>query len=328
MTTIVPAIAVAPPWVRLGIDPSTRAFGLLCGCVLAISASLSFAWSRVGVLGGMTAMDLTLIRFGVAAIILFPVLLRAGVLSLAGIGWPRGLVLLLTGGPLYILPQSAGYMFAPLAHGGVIAPAMVAVFSTSMAAIFLRERLSVAHTMGASLVIAGIALIAWHGLIAEPGSKTWIGDLLFIGASLLWGMFTVLMRAWRLNALRAIAVISVLSTLVMIPLYTALSGWSHLMSLSAGQVGVQVLLQGVFQGAIGIVAYGHAIRVLGVSKAVLFPASVPAVSILVGIPVLGEIPTTMQLAGVALVTAGLLYAVGAFRRRRVAPRPNAKQGGR
>ena len=275
---------------RFRLDTSSMAFGVLCGCVLAVSASLSFAWARVGILGGMTAMDLTLIRFVVAAVILFPVLVRSGLLSLAGIGWRRGMVLLATGGPLFILPQAAGYMFAPLAHGGVIAPATVTVFSTLLAALFLRERLSVAHIIGACLVIAGIVLISWHGLAAEPGSRTWIGDLLFIASSMLWGTFTVLVRGWRLHALRAIAVISVLSALVMIPLYLMVSGWAHFIHLPVGQVAVQALLQGNMQGAIGIVAYTHTIRVLGVSRAVLFPASVPAVSILIGIPVLGEIP--------------------------------------
>ena len=146
----------------------------------------------LALLGGMSAMDLTLIRFVVAAVILSPVLVRAGVRSLGGIGWQRGMVLLATGGPLFILPQAAGYMFAPLAHGGVIAPATVTVFSTVLAAIFLRERLSLAHVIGAGMVIAGIVLISWHGLMMEPGSKTWIGDLLFIGSSMLWGMFTLL----------------------------------------------------------------------------------------------------------------------------------------
>lgn len=321
MFSAIPTQASARPRTHRGFDPNATAFGLFCGCLLAISASLSFAYARQGILSGMTAMDLTLIRFGVAAIILLPVLLRAGVLSLAGIGWPRGLVLLLTGGPLFILPQAAGYRFAPLAHGGVIAPATVTVFSTVLAAVFLRERLGPAHLIGSVLVIAGIVLISWHGLVAEPGSKTWIGDLLFIGSSMLWGTFSVLVRAWRLHALRAIAVISVLSTLVMVPSYLVFTGWDHLISLPVGQVATQALLQGVMQGAMGIVAYSQSIRVLGVSKAVLFPASVPAVSILIGIPILGEIPTAMQLGGVALVTFGLVYAVGTFRRRRLLSAP-------
>jgi drug/metabolite transporter (DMT)-like permease len=305
-------MTIAPAPVRsnwFGIDIAGEPFGLFCGCLLAISASVSFAWARVGILGGMWAADLTLLRFVVAGVILSPVLIRCGAMSLAGIGWPRGLALLMTGGPLFVLPQAAGYIYAPLAHGGVIAPATVTIFSTIMAALFLRERLSRPHIIGATLVIAGIVLISWHGLYATPGSRTWIGDLLFVGSSVLWAIFTVLLRFWRLEALRAIAVVSVLSAVVMIPGYLLFAGLPHLLSLPMRSIIVQGLLQGGLQGVIGIVGYSHAIRVLGVSRAVLFPASVPAVSILIGIPVLAEIPATEQIAGVVMVTAGLLYAI-------------------
>lgn len=305
-------------WVRFGrwfrVDTNTEAFGLFCGCLLAVSASVSFAWSRVGILDGMVAADLALLRFVVAGVILLPLLLRFGALSLAGIGWPRGLALLLTGGPLFVLPQAAGYAFAPLAHGGVIAPATVTIASTLMAAAFLRERLSKAHMIGAGLVITGIVLISWHGLHATPGSRTWIGDLLFVGSSLLWAGFTVLLRLWRLEALRAIAVVSVLSALLMIPGYLLFVGLPHLCALPVETLVVQGLIQGGLQGVLGIVGYSHAIRVLGVSRAVLFPASVPAASIVIGMAVLGEIPATEQIAGVLLVTIGLLIAVGLFQR--------------
>jgi hypothetical protein len=58
--------------------------------LLATSASVSFARARVGILGGMFVADPTPLRFVVATIILPPVLLRFGVASLAGVGWPRG----------------------------------------------------------------------------------------------------------------------------------------------------------------------------------------------------------------------------------------------
>ena len=298
-----------------GVDLGGEPFGLFCGCLLAVGASVSFAWSRVGILGGMLAADLTLLRFVVAAILLLPVLLRFGVLSLAGIGWRRGLALLATGGPLFILPQAAGYNYAPLAHGGVIGPAVVTIFSTIMAAAVLHERLSRAHIIGAGLVIAGIVLISWHGLYSMPSSRTWIGDLLFVGSSLLWASFGMLLRLWRLDALRAIAVVSVLSALAMIPGYLLFVGVPHFCSLPIQSLVVQGSLQGGLQGVIGIVGYSHAIRVLGVSRAVLFPASIPAVSILIGIPILGEIPSQEQIIGVGFVTVGLLYAVGMFNRR-------------
>jgi drug/metabolite transporter (DMT)-like permease len=63
-----------------------------------------------------------------------------------------------------------------------------------------------------------------------------------------------------------------------------------------------------------MIAYSQAIRVLGVSRAVLFPAMVPAVSILIGIPIVGEIPNGIQITGLLLVTVGLVGAIGMFRR--------------
>ena len=53
---------------------------------------------------------------------------------------------------------------------------------------------------------------------------------------------------------------------------------------------------------------------LGVSRAVLFPAIVPALSVLVGIPIVREIPGALQIAGLCLVTLGLLTTIGTFQR--------------
>ena len=73
-------------------------------------------------------------------------------------------------------------------------------------------------------------------------------------------------------------------------------------------------MQGGLQGVITMIAYGQAVVLLGVSRAVLFPAIVPAVSIIVGIPIVGEIPSPLQIAGLGLVTVGLLTTIGVFRR--------------
>ena len=62
-----------------------------------------------------------------------------------------------------------------------------------------------------------------------------------------------------------------------------------------------------------MVAYSQAVILLGVSRAVLFPAIVPAVSVLIGIPIVGEIPSVLQVGGLSLVTLGLLTTVGMFR---------------
>ena len=289
-------------------------WGFLCGAVMALGASLSFASARAGILGGLGAVDMIFARYVVAGAIMLPLLLRYGLRDLAGIGLRRSLILTLLGGAPFALLQTGGYGFAPLAHGAVIAPATVTIVSTIGAALLLRERLSRNHLVGAAIVLAGIFLIGWDGLTQPAGERAWLGDLLFFASSVLWAGFTLLLRHWRLPALQATAVVAVLSFLLTTPIYLAVMGIAHLQALPLGMLVFQGLVQGGLQGAITMVAYSQAVIFLGVSRAVLFPAIVPALSVLVGIPIVGEIPGGLQIAGLCLVTMGLLTTIGTFRR--------------
>ena len=224
------------------------------------------------------------------------------------------LILTLLGGAPFALLQTGGYGFAPLAHGAVIAPSTVTIVSTIGAALFLRERLSREHLAGAAIVLGGIALVRWDGLTQPASERAWLGgDLLFFASSVLWAGFTLLLRHWRVPALRATAVVSVLSFVVATPAYLVWAGSAHLQALPFGLLAFQGLVQGGLQGAVTMVAYSQAVMLLGVSRAVLFPAIVPAVSVLLGIPIVGEIPSVLQVGGLALVTLGLLTTVGMFR---------------
>lgn len=289
-------------------------WGFLCGATMALGASLSFAAARAGILGGLLAVDMIFARFIVAALVTLPLLLRYGVRDFAGLGWRRALILSLLGGAPFALLQTGGYGFAPLAHGAVIAPSTVTIVSTIGAALFLHERLSRNHLVGAVVVLGGIVLIGWDGLAQPSGERAWLGDLMFFASSVLWAGFTLLLRHWRVPALRATAVVSVLSFLVATPVYLAAMGTAHLAGLPLGLLAFQGLVQGGLQGAVTMIAYSQAVMILGVSRAVLFPAIVPAVSVLLGIPIVGEIPSALQVGGLGLVTLGLLTTVGVFRR--------------
>ncbi|MCW5747706.1 MAG: DMT family transporter [Alphaproteobacteria bacterium] len=282
---------------------------------MALGASLSFAAARAGIVGGLEVADLIFARFVVAGLVMLPPLLRWGFSSLAGIGLRRAVVLTALGGAPFALLQTGGYGFAPLAHGAVIAPSTVTIVSTIGAAVFLRERLGRAHIAGAAIVLLGIALIGWDGIAhAATGTRAWVGDLMFFVSSLLWAGFTLLLRHWRLSAVRATAVVAVLSMAVTTPAYLLWSGVAHLAGLPLGSLALQGLLQGGLQGVVTMIAYSQAVLLLGVSRAVLFPAIVPAVSVLIGIPIVAEIPGTLQWAGLGLVTIGLLTTIGVLGR--------------
>lgn len=281
---------------------------------MALGASLSFAAARAGILDGLGAVDMIFARYVVAGLLMLPLLLRYGIRSLAGLGPRRALVLTVLGGAPFALLQTSGYAFAPLAHGAIIAPSTVTIVSTIGATVFLHERLSRGHVLGAGVVLVGIVLIGWDGLTHPSGERAWLGDLLFFASSVLWAGFTLLLRHWRVPALQATAVVAVLSFVVTTPAYLLLAGIPHLLALPLRVLAVQGIVQGGLQGAITMIAYSQAVTLLGVSRAVLFPAVVPAVSVLVGIPIVGEIPSALQVAGLCLVTLGLLATVGLFQR--------------
>jgi drug/metabolite transporter (DMT)-like permease len=296
-------------------------WGFLSGTIMALGASLSFAAARAGILDGLGVTDMIFARYLVAGAVMLPLLVRWGLPSLAGIGLRRACILTLLGGAPFALLQTGGYGFAPLAHGAVIAPSTVTIVSTIGAAVFLRERLSRAHVAGAAIVLLGIGLIGWDGIAQSArgaGERAWVGDLMFFLSSLMLASFTLLLRHWRLTALRATAAVSVLSMIVATPLYLAWAGTEHLSALPLAALALQGIIQGGVQGVVTMFAFSQAIILLGVSRAVLFPAIVPAVSVLMGIPIVGEIPGTLQIAGLGLVTAGLLITIGVFDRLRTA----------
>ena len=154
-------------------------WGFLCGSIMALGASLSFASARAGILGGLGAVDMIFARYVVAGAIMLPLLLRYGVRDFAGIGFRRSLILMLLGGAPFALLQTGGYGFAPLAHGAVIAPSTVTIVSTIGAALFLRERLSRNHLIGAAVVLMGIGPVGAAFFLWVIGMKQ--GDPRLLG---------------------------------------------------------------------------------------------------------------------------------------------------
>lgn len=147
---------------------------------------------------------------------------------------------------------------------------------------------------------------------------------MFVTSSMLWAVFTILMRKWRVDPIRATTVVAVLTALVVVPGYLAYRGADRLMTLPADALLAQGIAQGLIQGVVTLLAYSKAVAILGVSRAVLFPAIVPAISILIGIPLVDEWPDGMQIAGLCLVTIGLFTAVGLLGRVLVALRPSPR----
>jgi drug/metabolite transporter (DMT)-like permease len=131
------------------------------------------------------------------------------------------------------------------------------------------------------------------------------GNLLFLAASCVWAAYTVALRGTSLSALQLCAVVSGWSG-IFAALLWLLTPSTRLLTAPLGDVLLQVLVQGVVAGVMGITAYGYAVKILGTQTPSTLGAFVPVVSALGGALLLGEALSGYALVGVCVVTAGVL----------------------
>ncbi|MDO9709454.1 DMT family transporter [Paracraurococcus lichenis] len=296
------------PAVMAGLDPAL--LGLVWGLVAALAWGSYLAFARVGVAGGLAPLDFSLLRYGVAGLILLPVLLRRRPLRLGGLGWRRGLLLAVLAGPPFILASTLGYRFAPLAHGAVVQPAALTIGAMLAAALVLGERVAPLRWLGLGVVLLGLGIVSGAGF--EGGA--WRGDLAFAAAGLLWAGYTLASRLFRADPLTATAVVSVLGGVASLGLWLGFGDPAAMLAQGWRVLALQAAIQGGLVGALSVFAFSRAVALLGAARAAMFPAMVPAFAVLFGIPVAGEWPEAAQWIGLGVVMAGLPVAMGLLRR--------------
>lgn len=307
MSTLVITGTAAPSWRTTFDKPETK--GIAFGLAAAAIWGAYLAMAKAGVSAGLAPSDIAFIRYGVAGLIMLPWLAVHGLRNCGGVGWGRAMILALLVGPLFILIGVGGYRFAPLAHGAVMQPAALTILSIVLAAVVLKDRPTVARLIGIAGMLAGLAIIAGPGLL-KGGSLTPLGDAMFIVAGAMWAVFTLLTKLWKVAPLPATAAVSVLSAAVYVPGFIAIEGIDRLANATPSMLLAQILVQGVLSGVVAVIAFTKAAALIGTARAAVFPAMVPAVAILLGVPIAGEIPTALQLVGVGVVTVALLVALG------------------
>jgi drug/metabolite transporter (DMT)-like permease len=174
-----------------------------------------------------------------------------------------------------------------------------------------------AVVIGIAVVLAGLACIGAAGQ-TSGSDQMLLGDLCFLAAGTLWGVYPLLLQRWKLNAMDSTAVVAVLS-LAYLPLYAAFEE-SRLLAADPLVVAFQAFNQGVLNVVVALWLWATAVRSLGAALAQRFPPLIPVVGTLAAIPVVGEWPGALQSLGVVLIVLGLMLAtLGAhvFRRSTV-----------
>jgi drug/metabolite transporter (DMT)-like permease len=276
------------------------AWGVACGTGAALFWAFGFVAARQGVTAGLSPLVLALHRYIWPGLALIPVIAAKGFGDLGGVGWRRGIAITVFGGLPLALWSYYGYVYVPLGHGAIIQPSCAALGGLVLARLILKEPLPPRRVVGALAMLAGLAVIgaeAQHTM----GGPAIFGDLMFVAAGSFFAVFGMLLRLWRIPAMPAVAITSMLS-LAGLPFL--LFDFHNFLAAGWSENVMQAMVQGVFAGAGAVYLFTRSVILLGVGRAALFPALVPPFTLLVGYLALGEVPSASQFVGLAIVVVG------------------------
>jgi drug/metabolite transporter (DMT)-like permease len=284
--------------------------GIAVGLVAASIGALYTVFARWGMAHGLSSPDLTVLRFGVAGILMLPVMVVACRRDVAQFTtrWRVWVLMALLAGTPFGLLMFGALQFAPPSHAAVFPFTAMSVMGMVLGAVVLGDRMTLRRIVGIAVVLTGLVLVS--GVDASSLTlRASIGDAMFLAAGTFWAGFGIVLRKHRLDPLLATAVISISALFTYVPAYFWLTGGQGLVLVAPIVFWTEVLVQGVIAGAGTLYTYSKMVSLLGPSRAAVFPALAPGLAALMAWPVLGHVPAPMETMGLVMVMTGLIVSV-------------------
>lgn len=273
------------------------AAGLLFGAASVALFSAFTLVSRAGLTSTLQPWDLIALRFGIGGLLLLPVFARK---RLGGVAPAQAMALAFTGGLGFAACAYVGFALAPATHGAVLLHGTLPL-STHLLAH--SERGANRRTVGLVLIASGVAAMAVEGASAST-PRQWLGDGALLLASFSWATYGLLARRLQLPPSHLASIVAVLSASASIPMLLLLPGL-RFSQAPWQEWALQAAFQGVLIGIVSLFVYSSAVTRMGPRRTALATAAVPCVTTLGAMLFLGESPSALVLAGIALVTAGM-----------------------
>ncbi len=171
------------------------------------------------------------------------------------------------------------------------------------------DRVTGRQAVGIALSLAGALTLIMHG---DPKLLTDLdfnrGDLWMLGASILYAIYTALLRLRPpVHGLSFLFASFFIGALLLLPFYVGETLLVRPMPLSLHAL-LAMGYVSVFASAVGYGAYNRAVEVLGANTAGLSVYLVPVFGTILAIAILGERPHLYHAVGVALIASGIVLA--------------------
>ena len=180
------------------------------------------------------------------------------------------------------------------------------IYTTVLAFIFLKERVSRVQSLGLLAMLIGAFFVVSSDISpAELWTNPQLGDMLVLGATMLWGVENVLAKFAMIkdesNYVVSFARMFIGSLFLFAAVLT-LGKTGALLSMNPVQLGNILISTGVLFGY--VLCYYWSIKLINVSKASALLLLAPVITLLIGIYIFGEPFPLLQRIGSMLILAG------------------------
>ncbi|MDR7016679.1 DMT family transporter [Acinetobacter sp. 3657] len=266
-------------------------------------------FSRLNAHWHISAWDLVAMRFAIAFTILMPILIYKK--DLAFLWHPRAVILALTGGLAYCFTVYTAFLHAPAAHAAIFLNGFIPLCTAVAAYVFFKQTFD-KHTWLSLIIMLSALAVMSYLMLHEQASSFGLGDLLFFFSAVWWGLFTVLLKQWKLSAWHAMASVAIWSALIYLPIYLLFIP-KHFQEVEAVHLLVQGLFHGVLVVIVATLTYIAAIQRLGAFKTGSIVTLAPFIAAVLAVPLLNEPLSVAVACGLVGMAIGALQPWRWFR---------------
>jgi len=291
---------------------NSRLLGLGSILFVMIVWGSSFAVTKI-IVNDVPPLTLAFYRCSIGALTLLSIFIARNKRSipnyLAGIPW--GIIILLG-----FLGVTVFYIFFNIsvkmtsASVGALLQGFIPVCIAVLAAIFLKERLSVKQVIGIIISVTGVILIGFLSHSEGDVANSITGNLLMIIAVIAWGIYTIISKK---VADKDPLLITSLSTLVgaLLLLPAAIfenfgTGWPQVSPANW----LIIFFLGAMASGICYFLYNKSLQLLSAAQVGNFINLDPLVGFIIALIFLHESVNTLQIIGAVLVVAGIILSTG------------------
>ncbi len=270
----------------------------------------TFVFTKLLLLGGLTAAQIFILRFVIAYVLLLGYCLVKGMRWVADC-WQDELLMAalgVTGGSLYFMTENTALTYTTTTNTSIIV-SLCPLFASAIIGLFYKsERLSRLQTIGTLMAAAGVIVVVMNGHFVLHLSPR--GDLLAFAACLCWAFYSLLMipANARYDTVFVTRKVFFYGLLSMTPYYIMYPDLNLRLLLEQPQLLWNLLFLGCVASMLCFLTWTWVLKKLGAVVATNYVYLNPVITIVFAWFLLGEPITLWFLLGTILVLLGMFLA--------------------